>query len=82
MQQVCIRRWRAIKPTFSYHRTRALINTENGLMPGASCVPRSTIPGQTYWFSADMNQLLPGCRKTVLAVASFVSRSGTRSPIG
>ena len=49
---------RAIKPTFSYHKTRALMNTENGTIPG-ELRPSLDYSGQTYWFSADMNQLLP-----------------------
>jgi hypothetical protein len=50
--------WRAIKPTFSYHKTRALMNTENGLIQ-SELRPSLDYSGQTYWFSADMNQLLP-----------------------
>src|SRR2546423_1708086 len=50
--------WRAIKPTFSYHKTRALTNTEAGLIPG-ELRPSLDYSGQTYWFSADMEQLLP-----------------------
>jgi predicted lipoprotein DUF2279 len=50
--------WRAIKPTFSYHKTRALTNTEAGLIPG-ELRPSLDYSGQTYWFSADMNALLP-----------------------
>jgi hypothetical protein len=52
-------RWRAIKPTFSYHKTRALINTEKGLLPNAELRPSLDYSGQTYWFSADIDQLLP-----------------------
>lgn len=51
--------WRAIKPTFSYHKTRALLNTEKGLLPGAELRPSLDYSGQTYWFSADVNELLP-----------------------
>ena len=49
---------RAIKPTFSYHKTRALANTEAGLIPG-ELRPSLDYSGQTYWFSADVNRLLP-----------------------
>ena len=49
---------RAIKPTVSYHKTRALANTEAGLI-GGELRPSLDYSGQTYWFSADMNQLLP-----------------------
>lgn len=49
---------RAIKPTFSYHKTRALKNTEKGLI-GGELRPSLDYAGQTYWFSADMNKLLP-----------------------
>src|SRR5882762_4102353 len=50
--------WRVIKPTFSYHKTRALMNTESGSIPG-ELRPSLDYSGQTYWFSADMNRLLP-----------------------
>jgi len=53
---------RAIKPTFSYHKTRALANTEAGLIPG-ELRPSLDYSGQTYWFSADMNGLLPDAAK-------------------
>ncbi|MGI8401298.1 MAG: DUF2279 domain-containing protein [Gemmatimonadaceae bacterium] len=49
---------RAIKPTVSYHKTRALANTENGQI-GGELRPSLDYSGQTYWFSADMNRLLP-----------------------
>ena len=49
---------RAIKPTFSYHKTRALSNSENGLIV-SELRPSLDYSGQTYWFSADVNQLLP-----------------------
>jgi hypothetical protein len=45
---------RAIKPTFSYHRTMAL---RNGV--GTELRPSLDYSGQTYWFSADVNRLLP-----------------------
>ncbi|HST06999.1 MAG TPA: hypothetical protein VLJ83_02450, partial [Gemmatimonadaceae bacterium] len=51
--------WKAIKPTFSYHKTRALMNTENGTIKGGELRPSLDYAGQTYWFSADMNSLLP-----------------------
>ena len=51
-------RLRAIKPTFSYHKTRALMNTENGVIQ-SELRPSLDYSGQTYWFSADMNELLP-----------------------
>jgi hypothetical protein len=50
---------RAIKPTVSYHRTRALKNTEAGLLPNSELRPSLDYSGQTYWFSADMNRILP-----------------------
>jgi hypothetical protein len=53
---------RAIKPTFSYHKTRALMNTESGLID-SELRPSLDYSGQTYWFSADMNQLLPDAAK-------------------
>lgn len=49
---------RAIKPTFSYHKTRALTNTENGTI-GGELRPSLDYSGQTYWFSADLEQVLP-----------------------
>ena len=45
---------RAIKPTFSYRETRAL---KNGADPELR--PSLDYSGQTYWLSADMEQLLP-----------------------
>ncbi len=45
---------RAIKPTFSYHETRALKAGTGGELR-----PSIDYAGQTYWFSADMNRLLP-----------------------
>ena len=53
---------RAIKPTVSYHKTRAMKNTENGVIPG-ELRPSLDYSGQTYWFSADVNQLLPDAAK-------------------
>ncbi|HEX9382517.1 MAG TPA: DUF2279 domain-containing protein [Gemmatimonadaceae bacterium] len=49
---------RAIKPTVSYHKTRALANTESGKI-GGELRPSLDYSGQTYWFSADMDRLLP-----------------------
>ncbi|MEO8911331.1 MAG: DUF2279 domain-containing protein [Gemmatimonadaceae bacterium] len=46
---------RAIKPTFSYHETRALRNRTNT----SELRPSLDYSGQTYWFSADVHQLLP-----------------------
>ncbi|HMI42607.1 MAG TPA: DUF2279 domain-containing protein, partial [Gemmatimonadaceae bacterium] len=40
---------RAIKPTFSYHRTLALRNTEAGLI-NPELRPSLDYSGQTYWF--------------------------------
>ena len=54
--------WRAIKPTFSYRKTRAMLNTEKGLI-GGELRPSLDYSGQTYWFSADMEQLLPAGAK-------------------
>jgi hypothetical protein len=51
-------RLRAIKPTFSYHKTRALANTESGQIAG-ELRPSLDYSGQTYWFSADVDQMLP-----------------------
>jgi len=45
---------RAVKPTFSYHRTMAL---RNGV--SAELRPSLDYSGQTYWFSTDVNRLLP-----------------------
>jgi hypothetical protein len=51
--------WRVIKPTISYHKTRALKNMESGLITSGELRPSLDYSGQTYWFSADMNRLLP-----------------------
>jgi hypothetical protein len=53
---------RAIKPTFSYHKTRALLNSEKGSIV-SELRPSLDYSGQTYWFSADVNQLLPDAAK-------------------
>jgi hypothetical protein len=53
---------KAIKPTFSYHKTLALRNTENGVIQ-SELRPSLDYGGQTYWFSADVNQLLPDAAK-------------------
>lgn len=47
---------RAIKPTISYRRTAAMRNARN--IPG-ELRPSLDYSGQTYWFSADVNALLP-----------------------
>jgi hypothetical protein len=49
---------RAIKPTFSYRKTRALRNTNAGLIR-SELRPSLDYSGQTYWFSTDIAQLLP-----------------------
>ena len=53
---------KAIKPTFSYHKTLALRNTEDGLLQ-SELRPSLDYSGQTYWFSTDVNQLLPDAAK-------------------
>jgi hypothetical protein len=53
---------KAIKPTFSYHKTLALRNTEAGLID-SELRPSLDYSGQTYWFSTDVNQLLPAAAK-------------------
>ena len=50
--------WRAVKPTFSYHQTLALRNGVN-----AELRPSLDYSGQTYWFSTDVNRLLPDAAK-------------------
>ncbi len=47
---------RAIKPTLSYRRTAAMKNARK--IPG-ELRPSLDYSGQTYWFSADVNALLP-----------------------
>jgi len=54
---------RAIKPTFSYRKTRALKNTESGAITTGELRPSLDYSGQTYWFSADVNALLPDAAK-------------------
>ena len=51
--------WRVVKPTFSYHKTQALMNTENGQFPDGELRPSLDYSGQTYWFSTDVENLLP-----------------------
>ena len=51
-------RLRAIKPTFSYHETRALKAQTNGELR-----PSLDYSGQTYWFSTDVHELLPEDQK-------------------
>jgi hypothetical protein len=55
-------RLRAIKPTFSYHETRALKNSAS-IADSSELRPSLDYSGQTYWFSADMNELLPDAAK-------------------
>ena len=56
--------WRVVKPTFSYHKTQALINTENGtILKGGELRPSLDYSGQTYWMSVDMEQALPAGAK-------------------
>jgi hypothetical protein len=50
--------WRVIKPTFSYHKTQALKNTQDGTIPG-ELRPSLDYSGQTYWLSADVDEMLP-----------------------
>ncbi len=49
---------RAVMPTISYARTRALKNTQAGLIPG-DLRPTVDYSGQTYWLSVDVDTLLP-----------------------
>jgi len=57
--------WKVVKPTFSYHKTQALKNTENGTLVGPSKELRPSLDysGQTYWFSTDVEQILPTAAK-------------------
>jgi Predicted periplasmic lipoprotein (DUF2279) len=48
--------FRAIKPTISYSRSAAMRNAKN--IPG-ELRPSLDYSGQTYWFSTDVNALLP-----------------------
>ncbi|HEU4749296.1 MAG TPA: DUF2279 domain-containing protein [Gemmatimonadaceae bacterium] len=48
-------RLEAVKPTFSYRQTRALKNK----LPSSELRPSIDYSGQTYWFSTDVNRLLP-----------------------
>jgi len=48
-------RLKAIKPTFSYRKTRALKNR----VVASELRPSIDYAGQTYWFSTDVNRLLP-----------------------
>ena len=55
---------RAIKPTFSYHRSPALTNRTNFTGGNNSDLrPSLDYSGQTYWFSTDMDALLPADAK-------------------
>lgn len=51
---------RAIKPTMSYSRSAAMRNANN--IPG-ELRPSLDYSGQTYWFSTDVNALLPDAAK-------------------
>jgi hypothetical protein len=51
---------RAIKPTMSYSRSAAMRNAKN--IPG-ELRPSLDYSGQTYWFSTDVNALLPDAAK-------------------
>lgn len=53
--QVLSPRLEAIKPTFSYRKTRALKNR----VVDSELRPSIDYAGQTYWFSTDVNRLLP-----------------------
>ena len=50
---------RAIKPTISYRKTVALKNFENGTITSGELRPSLDYSGQTYWFSADVHEILP-----------------------
>jgi hypothetical protein len=52
-------RLKAIKPTFSYRKTRALKNR----VVASELRPSIDYEGQTYWFSADVNRMLPDAAK-------------------
>ena len=54
---------KAIKPTISYRKTQALKNFENGTIASGELRPSLDYSGQTYWFSTDVNQLLPDAAK-------------------
>jgi len=53
--QVLSPRLEAIRPTFSYRKTRALKNR----VVDSELRPSIDYAGQTYWFSTDVNRLLP-----------------------
>ena len=65
VMQVLHPSWRVVKPTFSYHKTQALLNTENGTIGGTGDKLRPSLDysGQTYWMSVDMEHLLPTSAK-------------------
>lgn len=50
---------KALKPTFSYHQTRALKNR----VAASELRPSIDYSGQTYWVSTDVNALLPDAAK-------------------
>ncbi len=51
--------WRAVKPTISYRKTRALKSRTDA----SELRPSLDYSGQTYWISADVNRLLPDAAK-------------------
>jgi hypothetical protein len=53
-------RTRAVIPTFSYARTAALRNVDR---TASDLRPTVDYSGQTYWFSADVDELLPAAAK-------------------
>jgi hypothetical protein len=60
---------KAIKPTVSYHETAALRNRGNS----SELRPSLDYSGQTYWFSTDVNALLPDDAKKFWPAALRVS---------
>jgi hypothetical protein len=52
-------RLKAVKPTFSYRETRALKDR----VVASELRPSIDYAGQTYWFSTDVNRLLPDAAK-------------------
>jgi hypothetical protein len=61
---------RAIKPTISYHETQAL---KNRAQYTTELRPSLDYSGQTYWFSFDVNALLPDDKKQFWPSALRVS---------
>ena len=65
LSQSFVPEMRAIKPTVSYRRTRALKNVDL-FPPGADVAdlrPTVDYSGQTYWMSTDVDALLPDAAK-------------------